>query len=338
MTSSSSHTSHTSPGAPPALSLTARSTEDLLALAPVVLGFHPSDSVVMLTFGAAAPFHARVDLPRTSQEVAETVDVLVAPATRHGVERVVLLVYGTDRVLSRRLWSALRDGFGRAGIEVIDALRVEEQRWYPLVGRDRRAQLSGVAYDVSAHPFLVQAVVDGRVMHGSRAALARTLTPDAEATGVLAALTSARPVPTDLRAEGAWVEALLGSHLGQERLPDDADLARVLVAVRDERLRDAAWSTMGRLHGRAAVSWWTHALTRCPDDLVAAPAALLAWAAWLHGNGALAWCAIDRCESVVPGYDLARLVAGLLERAHPPTRWNETIDWRAGLDDTSRAG
>ena len=32
-------------------------------MVPVVLGFTPTDSLVMLTFGAASPFHARVDLP-----------------------------------------------------------------------------------------------------------------------------------------------------------------------------------------------------------------------------------------------------------------------------------
>ncbi|WP_323794212.1 DUF4192 domain-containing protein [Nocardioides sp.] len=320
------------------LTLTARSPEDLLALAPVVLGFHPTDSIVMLTFGAAAPFHARVDLPTSAAEVAETVDVLVAPARRHGVARVVILVYGTDRVMSRRLWTAVRDGFARAGIEVLDALRVEEERWYPLVGRDRRAQLSGVAYDVSAHPFLVQAVVDGRVTHGSRAALAGTLAADAGGVRRLTSLARSRPAAIDLLTEGAWIETTLTEHLAGDHLPDDPELARMLLALRDDRLRDAAWSTLSRERARAAVGWWTHALTRCPEDLVAAPAALLAWAAWLHGNGALAWCALDRCESVEPGYDLARLVADLLERAHPPTQWNEAIDWRSGLDEASRAG
>ena len=86
---------------------TARSPEDLLALAPVVLGFFPHDSVVMLTFGAASPFHARVDLPTGAGGVAEVVDSLVDPAIRHGVRRVVLLVYGVDRALSRRLWRGL---------------------------------------------------------------------------------------------------------------------------------------------------------------------------------------------------------------------------------------
>jgi hypothetical protein len=42
----------------------ARSPTDLVAIVPVVLGFHPRDSVVLLTFGTpGAAFHARVDLP-----------------------------------------------------------------------------------------------------------------------------------------------------------------------------------------------------------------------------------------------------------------------------------
>ena len=45
------------------MTLTAKSPEDVLAMVPVVLGFTPTDSLVMLTFGAASPFHARVDLP-----------------------------------------------------------------------------------------------------------------------------------------------------------------------------------------------------------------------------------------------------------------------------------
>lgn len=326
-------------GAPAPTTLTARSPEDLLALAPVVLGFFPTDSVVMLTFGAAAPFHARVDLPVGAHEVADVVDALVAPARCHGVERVVVLVYSTDRRLAGRLWSALGRGFDRAGVVVVEALRVEQERWYPLIGRDERARELGVPFDISAHRFLAQAVLDGRVTHRSRAALAETLVPDPVAVPRLAALTSRLPRPSDLLTEGEWVEALLTEHLLQDRLPTDDELARVLVALADLRLRDAAWSAvLRRDRSRPAVAWWTHAVTRSPDALVAAPAALLAWSAWLHGNGALAWCALDRCEDAEPGYGLARIVADLLERAHPPSSWEDPIDWRTGLAAKVEAG
>lgn len=320
------------------LTLTARSPEDLLALAPVVLGFLPADSVVMLTFGAAAPFHARVDLPDESDDVAETVDLLVAPAREHGVERVVLLIYGADRLISRRVWQGLRRGFERAGIGVVDALRVEEERWYPLCGRDARARESGVPFDISSHPFLVQAIVDGRVTHGSRAALAATMTPDEKAVTRLRELTADRRPAPDLLDEGTWIEATLTRQLTEGSLPNDHELARVLVGLAHRRLRDAAWSTLTRERARESVAWWTHALTRCPDGLSAAPAALLAWAAWLHGNGALAWCAVDRCEAAEPGYGLGRIVADLLERAQPPSSWSGAFDWRSGLDEAPRAG
>ena len=47
--------------------MTARSPEDLFALAPIALGFHPEESLVMLTFGRTA-FHARIDLPEGPED------------------------------------------------------------------------------------------------------------------------------------------------------------------------------------------------------------------------------------------------------------------------------
>ena len=51
--------------------MTARCPEDLLAMVPVTLGFTPTDSVAMLTFGAVHPFHARVDLPSDDRPFEE---------------------------------------------------------------------------------------------------------------------------------------------------------------------------------------------------------------------------------------------------------------------------
>ncbi len=78
------------------LTLTAKSPEDVLAMVPVVLGFTPTDSLVMLTFGAANPFHARVDLPDRPRDVRHVVASLLEPAARHGVSRVLLVGYADD--------------------------------------------------------------------------------------------------------------------------------------------------------------------------------------------------------------------------------------------------
>jgi hypothetical protein len=50
-------------------------------------------------------------------------------------------------------------------------------------------------------------------------------------------------------------------------------------------------------------------------------AALLAFAAWLAGDGALAWCALDRCEEAEPGYRMAALLTHALAAALPPSSW-----------------
>lgn len=345
-------TSTSAPGpleAPTPITLTARSPEDLLALAPVVLGFFPVDSVVMLTFGGVSAFHARIDLPGSPEEISEAVDLLVAPACRHGVERVVLLLYSEDPLRTghvRQVWHALRGGFESAGIAIVEALGVAAGRWHCLSSPSLHLDDRGVAFDITSHPFVVAAVVDGRVVHGSREALAATLATDSEAVSRIRRLTARSSLPVDLLAEGTWVACTIARDLRHDptadpahpRLPDDERLARVLVALSDLRLRDAAWSVVTRETSRAAVSWWTHALIRSPQDLAAAPAALLAWSAWLHGNGALAWCALDRCELAEPGYGLAQIVSDLLEQAHPPTSWSESVDWRSGLDGASWAG
>jgi hypothetical protein len=61
---------------------------------------------------------------------------------------------------------------------------------------------------------------------------------------------------------------------------------------------------------------------RCPDDVLPAPATLLAVAAWLAGNGALAWCALDRARAEDDSYEMAEQLARILDEAQPPTAWH----------------
>jgi hypothetical protein len=321
----------------PATTLTARTPEDILAVVPVVLGFEPTESMVMLTFGSDPPFHARVDLPvgldesSLMAEVAEMAEMLAEPARRHGVPRAFLVVYSErDRFADRALQATAR-ALRHDGVEVIDGLRTDGRRWSPVPSRPG-VPIEGVPYDLSAHPFAAQAVYDGRVVHPSRDRLAATLAADADAVGrvvpELAALTGDPPPAVD---EGRWARALVVRHVADGTRPADADVARLLRGMLDIRVRDAAWSPLRREVAREHVELWTDVVRRTPDPLVPAPAALLAFAAWQAGQGALAWCAVDRCVDVDPGYSLAGLVAELLTRAVPPDTWEGEFDWTEGL-------
>lgn len=309
---------------PPVPTFTARSPEDLLAVVPVVLGFQPQESLVLLTFGADQPFHARVDLPTTSADAERVVDQLVGPCRRHGVRQAVLLVYTGDVHSASRVSRGLVRAMTRSGIDVVEALRAHEGRWYVATGPRDGVPDAGVAYDVSAHPFAAQAVLDGRVTHESREALAATLAPDR--VTVVATLDAVAALPggqPDVAAESAWARETVRRHVRADTAPGDAELARLLVGMLDLPVRDAAWEVVRRDEAERHERFWTDVVRRCPGPLVAAPAALLAFAAWLAGHGALAWCALDRCEEAAPGYRLAGYLAQALGNAVPPSVWDE---------------
>jgi hypothetical protein len=82
-----------------------------------------------------------------------------------------------------------------------------------------------------------------------------------------------------------------------------------------------AWAEISRAEATRHVDLWRDLVRRCPLDLLPGPSCLLAFAAWLAGQGALAWCALDRCFEVDPDYSMADCVAQLLASAVPPSVW-----------------
>lgn len=319
---------------PDPTSMIVRSPEDVLALVPVVFGFEPSESMVMLTFGADPPFHARVDLPARSDDIAEMATMLAEPARHHGAPYALLIVFSEhDRLADRALRATARSLADR-GIEVIDALRADGHRWFPVPvfgGRSAEIPELGVPYDLSGHRFAAQAVYDGRVLHASREELAGSIAavPGLVARVIpeLAALGPQAPALD----EGRWARELVVRHTERTTCPDDGEVARLLRGMLDVRVRDAACSPLCRDRARSHVELWTDVVRRAPDPLVPAPSAVLALAAWQAGDGALAWCAVDRCCEVEPDYSLAQLVGDLLTRAVAPQSWAGIDDWTQGI-------
>ena len=178
-----------------------------------------------------------------------------------------------------------------------------------------RGPARGVPYDVGAHRFRAQAVVEGIVVHGSRAELEALLCPLPEAVDE-----TERAIRRAVPSAPGEIADLVDRRLDEGRFTT-VELARVLLGLLDARGRDAAWAAITRELAARHVRLWTDAVQRTPDELVAAPAAVLALAAWLSGHGALAWCAVDRCWAVEPDNSLAGLVRDVLTRAVPPSAW-----------------
>ncbi|HET7683173.1 MAG TPA: DUF4192 domain-containing protein [Marmoricola sp.] len=315
---------------------TARTPLDLIALAPYVLGFHPEDSVVLMTFGGGEPFHARVDLPLdvAGQESVST--MLEGAARKHAAPFAAVLVYSDDVEAAATMAELLVAGLCHAGVEVVDALRVEGEEYFDCLD----TTLPGIPYDLSTHPFTASRVFDGRVAHDSRAALADTLVGTDEddraavhqaATRFADAVLAEHGVDSIRDAGDRWLgEQALWLHDRLLELPGEgrqvrglsvSDCGRLLVLLSQLSLRDVAWGIIDRENARVQVDLWRELVRRAPDELLAAPAALLGFAAWQAGDGALAWCALDRCTAVDADYGLAEIVADLLTRAVPPSAW-----------------
>ncbi|MEV0153483.1 DUF4192 domain-containing protein [Micromonospora sp. NPDC050686] len=125
--------------------------------------------------------------------------------------------------------------------------------------------------------------------------------------------------PGDLAVHGAGVAATRSAqrrHRRGERLTDD-EVAWLSLLLTRLSVRDHAWE---RTDGRDAdISLWTDVVRRAEPGLTAAPASLLAFAAWRAGHGALAAVALERALAVQPGYSLALLLDDLLRRGVPPS-------------------
>jgi hypothetical protein len=307
--------------------LRATGPADLLALVPGLIGFHPEDSVVLLTVGPARqPFHARVDLPDDPVGVELLTAHLAEVADRHGTRRLAVLVYSDDAALAEAVVDQLLVRLALADVAVVCAVRADGERWWPLTGGGEAGE--GTPYDLTAHPLVAQAVLDGTRMLGSRRELADSLVgPDTDEVDRVAALAQecdAGPALDRhrLAGEARWVQERVRHGLVRGHRLDTADAARLLQVVRRSvELRDVAWAEMTHANADRHVALWLDLVRRAPVELRAAPAALLGFAAWLCGDGALAWCAVDAAQEAEPGYGLAGLLTDALAGAVPPSAW-----------------
>jgi hypothetical protein len=301
--------------------LTARSPEDLMAVVPAVLGFHPEESLVMLTFGKGGGFHARIDLPTVPDDLSDVCLALMQPALHQEVEKVIFIAYSADPVRASAVALAVSDAFDREGFDVMEPLRSDGSAWHFVCDCDDPDHIGPHPYDVSTHPFTAEAVLNGRVTHATRAELAATLSPDVDATCRVEAALAAPPPRRDRAREQRQMEKLVRRHTRTRTEPSDAEVVWLALACTDVVVRDVALFLIDRDNARDHAGFWTSVLRRTPEHWLPAPAAMLGFCAWLAGDGALAWCAVDRCREVDRDYSLADCVAELLSHAVPPRSW-----------------
>lgn len=323
----------------------ARNQTDLLALLAVRLGFHPQESLLVASLhGPRGQLGCvlRVDLP-APEHAEQQVDGLASVLLRHGVQRTVVVTVGSAGLTHAPLAGLMATALESASVEVCEVLVADGRRWWSLRCADSACcDPAGTAYDLSTSPSLAQAVLAGVAVLPSRAALADhfAAVPGARSDAVAAAAQQVqeallarwrragghRPVhrmPAVLGHGAARVRRLVTAGLdGQPSTePDDRVTGELAVWTTLVPVRDVAWSLMSLESAGRHARLWRHVARHAPPGTAAAPLALAGFASWLDGDGAAAWCAVEACRAVSPGYSMADLIAQALEQAVPPHAW-----------------
>ncbi|MFZ2501474.1 MAG: DUF4192 domain-containing protein [Nocardioides sp.] len=300
--------------------LTARSPADVIALAHMLLGFVPEESLVILGLGART-FVVRFDLPPT-EALATVVEEVTTTVLRNGVRRAALVVFTADSG-GGPAGEAMSVALKAAGVEVWCSIAADSGRWHCLgecVGRscvdpDDDSACAG-AYDAATHPFVLEAQVSGQGVLASRAELARRVAPVDERVRAVEQAVRQRHRP---RQDKSQRRGPFGPDATPDPTPQQiADFLHQLARPAYEVELIAAHS---RQTAGAWVPWWLLVLTSAPPAMVPRAAAWTAFACWLSGNGALAWCAVERCLESDPNHRMGGLVARLLAAGTPPDTW-----------------
>ncbi|WP_375485917.1 DUF4192 domain-containing protein [uncultured Jatrophihabitans sp.] len=314
-------------------------TAELLDAIPYLLGFRPTESLVLLGLrDGCLVVTARLDLADTGQP--DLVDDTVAAMVRGGSDAFIVVV-ADDRcempvaAHDDLPWAAAVVAVDECliglGAVLHDALLLCRSRWWSyLCGAAQCCPPEGNVQPASPSAFAAAAAFEGVVALPDRATLAATLEP-------LPDTRRAALAPFLTAAENTAVAALLaGGVAGHERelvrelirladasdaaqwsTPDDAAAARLGVALTGVAVRDEVWVAVDsrRLDGRAL---WAELARRCPSPYDAAPTFLLAWANWRAGNGVLARLAAERVLASDPSYSAADLLLAALANAVDP--------------------
>jgi len=317
---------------------------ELLAVVPLLLGFVPRISLVVM--GTEPPrdrikVTLRYDLP-DPPGAGVAADIAAHAVGVVGSQQLTALTavgYGPEALVDPVAY-ALRDAAVQAGIDLRDVLRVEDGRYWSYgCGDEACCPAAGTPFDPAASSAAAAMTAAGISVLSDRAEVAARVAPLGGSTAASmcqatrraerhagqllakvrksARLGAARQmiVAAGLNAVGA----MIAIYRGGGSYATDYQVAWITVALRDLRIRDDAWARMDPAHLDAHRRLWIDVTQRAQPGYVAAPASLLAFVAWQAGDGALANVALDRALADDPRYSMALLLRQVITAGASPS-------------------
>jgi hypothetical protein len=328
---------------------------ELVAGLPALFGFKPRESLMFLALDTPRGrlgFRARVDLPAPT-ELPAAAEQLVLAAVANRVSSVIVVCHSNERSTGVHAAECLAAAFDQRCVDVADVVVLDDFRFHSLTcGSAQCCPPEGRGYDSTTSLLVAEAVARGERVLADRRELATEVAGPDPATarqmsracdrvrerlvarhGIDPSQPEARLGIAALRAGASAVKAVMatGMATGAADLSDD-DVAALGVWCRSIMIRDLAWAQVDAGDPHRHLLFWQGVARRTIAPFEPAVLSLAAFCAWVSGDGARAWCALDRALEADRDYSLARLLSSVLTKAVPPSTWvpmTEDAVWSA---------
>ncbi|WP_285689963.1 DUF4192 domain-containing protein [Actinoplanes sp. NBRC 103695] len=291
-----------------------RGPADLLTTIPYLLGYHPTDSVVVMFVAGDGRLVCGLSVGREAPDEFIITKSSIA-AARADCSHAFVVGYGP--LSDRERIGGIVDALNLA-VTVAARLLVDAGRYYCLTDGCPCTPEHGAVLDPSSNVIAAEMTLRGNVALPSRDDFAAFVEPDPDAQARTAA--ALKLMSAHLPDAVAVVNASLDIASAGGRLSDE-QAARLAVALIDDDGRSTAWrATTGE-------DWqhdlWLDMARRVPCDYVATPANLAAWSAWRRREPALAGAALSHAVHAEPDNTMSHLIDVVLTSGINPA----TLPW-----------
>lgn len=315
-----------------------RDLSELVAGIPYIIGFPPTDSLVLYTFRRcpvlALSLTIRVDLPRPDHVLLVAEEMAEAVAA-NGSATVIAVVVAENGPEHRELVEMLRKTMEDKNI------LLTHSSWVPKIvhGEQWRCYDDPLCTDTVPDPqssaLAAATAVAGDTMYPDREAMAAHLAPDPEEMvayrrRLLTAYRTSSTQPysdEDLRADMEILGFALDEATSSYELPTltDHQMVRLARALSQAPVKDECLAMALSEEPLAAERLWTVLIRGLPAPERAEPAFFLAMSAYLRGAGVVAALALKIVMEANPLHPVAALLDYALQRGMPPDHLRDIL-------------
>lgn len=307
---------------------TVTTPSDLLAAVPFLIGYQPSDSIVLMSLkDESITMAIRIDFPDSisKREASALVEKF------RGSDGALLVSYIPDDCLdAESVIRPLIEALDLASVPLRESIIIVGNRWRSLIcGDSDCCPIEGSPLpDLSHSRIAVEEIAQGKLMpFKNLIEMANSLDPEIDEV-ILEMMGRIEPIdyendPVPAQRDGANAILDFLHDFEVDRICRDKRLvAKVLVRLKDLQVRDFALGSMNSENDLYFDAWkWL--LKKAPQGFIAAPATLFAVASYERGDGAMANLALEKAESDQPNYSMVNLLRQLFRSGKPPTIFAE---------------